>query len=681
MSLLFLARHQLNQSRLRTSLSALAVALGVGMVIAASLTASGIRNASQSGDNTMGWLTDAIEIGLQVIGLVILMAAGFLIFNAFAMSVTQRRRQVGLLRSLGMTRRQVLEQVLAEALITGGLGSLLGLGAGLSFGLGLLSLMRQVGIGVGRGELAPADVALALGMGLGISLLSALIPAWGAARTSPLLALRPLAPSADERTPLRYAALGVLVILSLTTYLALAPPGRWTGLHPPWEWLSFLILIWPWLGALALVSPALIEGLGRIVGRASGLGRYPSVTGRLMADNLGRDRRRVSLTALTLAVGLTVIVGQTGFLHFSNRILVPRAAQGVLGRTTWFIYPFDRSNGLAQLDEFNQDLGLSQAVLQDARRLVAGRAEISQSHMVVVPAISSPMFGFPSIITDLNSLTRPGTYTFVEGSWETARPIMEAGCGLLLPPTVAARNRVGLGDSLTLTGRAGPVACRVAGIGYGGTVPMSIISPAAREAFVDGPPLSLAIWPLPGADVNALEADLQALAERHGDDAWLTTPQQEIQSILDTSDQIQAMTNGLLVLAVVAAALGVVNTTMMSVTERRPELGLLRAVGATRRQVTAVVVGEAALIGLVGGGLGVIAGSGLTAIFCLCFGGIPFGLIDLNLWPATWQSVQVTLQSGSIGLLVTPLVSAGAAWLTVRPSLRGSAIEALQIES
>lgn len=676
---IFLALHNLKHSRLRTSLSALAVTLGVGMILAASVTSSGIRQVSETGSNLMRWLTDVIEIGLTAIGFVIFVAAGFLIFNAFAMSITQRRRQIGLLRSLGMTRRQVLRQVLLEALLTGGLGTVLGLLAGPLFGAGLLDLMRHVGVQVGRGSVSPASLRLAIALGLVIPTLSVMVPAWRATRISPLVALRQESAAGQERTPLGWARLGLSLGLVLAAYLILAPPGRWTGNHPPWQWLVPLLLSPPWLAAMMLTTPALIGGLGWVARRADS--HVPTgATLRLMSDNLGRDRLRVTLTTLALAVGLTMVTTQNGFVAFINEGVLPQAAQGALGQTTWFIYPFDRTNGLAQLDDFNTQTGIKPEVQADVYRLVKGRAEVSESYMVVISQIGSPMPGFPSTIADLNDLIRPSLYTFVEGNWETARPIMETGCGLLLPPTVAASNRVHPGDRLTLPGLAGPVDCTVAGIGYGGIVPMSLISLAAKDAFVAGPPLALTIWPQTGADVAALGTDLHALVERHGGDAWLSTPEEEMQSVLDTSDQMQVMTDGLLVLAVVTAALGVVNTTMMSVTERRCELGLLRAVGATHRQVTAVVVGEAALMGLVGGGLGLIAGVGLTAIFGLSFGGIPFGLMDLDLWNAIGRGIQPVLLSGLLGITITPLVSAGAAWLTSRSTLRDSAIQALQTE-
>ncbi|MCP4518207.1 MAG: ABC transporter permease [Delftia sp.] len=138
------------------------------------------------------------------------------------------------------------------------------------------------------------------------------------------------------------------------------------------------------------------------------------------------------------------------------------------------------------------------------------------------------------------------------------------------------------------------------------------------------------------------------------------------------------MLNGLLLLAEVAAALGMVNTTLMNVTERQRELGLLRAVGATRRQVMAVILSEAALMGLIGAGLGVVAGVGLGAIFALAYGGISFGLLDLVLWQAAGETVLPALRAGCLGFTVAPLLAVAAAYPAIRAILRGSAIETME---
>ncbi|MCP4516605.1 MAG: ABC transporter permease, partial [Delftia sp.] len=263
---------------------------------------------------------------LALVGAGVTLAAGFLVFNAFAMSVTQRRMQIGALRSLGMTRRQVLRQVLLEALATGSLGTLTGLLAGPLFGRGILAWMRHTGLDVGSGSVSLVSMALAVVMGLGITLLSALLPARRATRISPMTALREheltsqqTGAAVHQRNSTR-AGLAMLGLLAV--YLIIAPPGEWSGGRPPWEWIMWLLLWSVWLIGGLLVLPLLIAALTRLL-RAPLL-RWGGTIGRLSADNLQRAPRRVILTVLTFAVGLTMIAGVGGLLAFSNGVLVMR---------------------------------------------------------------------------------------------------------------------------------------------------------------------------------------------------------------------------------------------------------------------------------------------------------------------------------------------------------------------
>ncbi len=677
-----MAWRNLDRHRLRTVLSAIAVALGVATIVATGVIQSGMRSAWESGENKMAFIMEMGSVVFNGVGVITLAAAGFLIFNAFAMTVTQQRRQIGMLRSLGMTRRQVLQQVLVEAVCTGGLGTLGGLLAGPLLGRGILAVVRLMGAGVGRSSVAWGGVVLAAGMGMGITLLSALLPARRAARVSPLTALRERltsgAAGGKRASPLPWLGFGVIV--AMTLYLIVAPPGQWTGKNSPWDWIMVLSLWGTWLAGLLLVIPALIAGTIRAL--RVPLCRLGGTVGRLIGDNLARAPGRTTLTALTFAVGLMMMIGTAGMVSFGNDVLVGRLAANALQQTVWYIYPFNRVSGLGQLGAFDLDApGIDAAVLQDVQRLAEGRAVVDESYLVVVPEISSPFPGFPSfVMQDVDRLARPGQFNLVEGDWDTALRLLKKERGLLIGPGVAGRHKVGVGDLLTVTGLDGPVTCTVAGIGAGGFAPMAVIGPGGKGAFVAAgkPPDSLSVRPLPGADIAALEADLNALHQRYGDKAFVGRPEDELESITGTSDQMMMVFNSMVLLAVIAAALGTVNTTLMSVTERRRELGLLRAVGATRRQITAVVMSETALTGLIGTVLGAMAGVGLAGIFALAYGGITFGLVDLPLWQAASETVLPALRSGWLGLGMAPLLAAGAAYPAVRAILRGSAIETMR---
>jgi putative ABC transport system permease protein len=126
--------------------------------------------------------------------------------------------------------------------------------------------------------------------------------------------------------------------------------------------------------------------------------------------------------------------------------------------------------------------------------------------------------------------------------------------------------------------------------------------------------------------------------------------------------------NGLLLLAIGAGALGSVNTTLVSILERRCELTLLRSLGATRRQIAGLIVGESAITGLLGALLGLLAGWGTIAVYVLVYGSVTFGLVDLPLWTAVAEVTWPALRGGLPGLIAAPLLAAGAAFLVVRSS-------------
>ena len=677
-----MARRNLEQNRLRTLSSGLAVVLGTATIVAADVTGEAIRNAGQaikSSQDTVAFVGDFLNSGLSIMGLVILAAAGFLIFNAFGMAVTQRQQQIGALRSLGMTRRQVMRLVLAEALLIGGGGTLVGLMAGPLLGRGLVTLLAGLaGVAHGQGSVQVGSLLRAAALGGGITLLATLLPASRAARIAPLVALRAREASGLEGDQKRRAALGLLLITLLAVYLAIKPPAA-AVLSPPWDIVLTALFALGWLAGLALTLPFLVSRVSRGVRR---IGGRRGAIHRLIADNMRRARRRVTLTIVTLSIGLMMIVSVTGITTFSFEVILTQLVSRY--DIEWIIgsLPSSSENSMVNwevLSKWSLDtMRLSPEFMADLETFAAGRANVTRVPNVIVPELAI-MSGIPSFVVDPGELRRAGLFTFTEGDWETAQPIMESGCGLLLMPRMARQHDVGLYDTLTLSGVSGPVTCTVAGLGTSSFMGSSIVSAAA------GPDLGLdpdhvfvtILQPLPGVNRETLRADLDTLLDRYPENSLIQVDAffKDVSGMVDT---LQVMLNGMLLLAILAAALGVINTTLISVGERRHELGLLRAVGATRRQVIAVVAGEAASMGVIGGGVGLIAGVGLVLVFVAINGGNMWGLSDLSLWPSAWASLRPALLNGFLGLITAPLICAGAAWLPARSILHGSAVETMQ---
>jgi hypothetical protein len=160
----------------------------------------------------------------------------------------------------------------------------------------------------------------------------------------------------------------------------------------------------------------------------------------------------------------------------------------------------------------------------------------------------------------------------------------------------------------------------------------------------------------------------------------VTRADEQFRAITSVSDQMLSVFNGMIFLALLSAALGMANVVIVSVLERQREMGLLRAVGATRRQVTWIVAGESALVGVLGALLGGLAGVGMAMSGALTYGAVTFGLTDANLRLEALRLIGPTLRSGWWALLATPLLAFLVAYPVARQAVRGAVIEVLDPE-
>lgn len=674
----FLAWRNVVDQPLRNALCALSVSLGVAMVLAAQFVSGALLDVlARSGEGdlqiTHGFIVEQFDAMLRLVGYVLITASAFVVFNAFAIAVSQRKQQIGMLRSLGMTRRQVLRLVLVEALLVGAGGTVLGLAFGPYLGRGIISVMQRFGgqfLVFGQGSVSLSAILAGIALGMGVTLASVLVPAQRAMRVAPLAVLRPQAAVA-VRAPTGYlAGASVVIIALLFGFLATTPPGE--ALSAPWNTRLSVLLVLIWLASLGLMLPACVGLVGRFTRHWTG---RRSAQGLLIGDNLRRDRRRAMLNLLTLAVGLATITGLTGFMTFAFNDLLGDGIRRIAAEGTWAVFPFDLDRGLAGLSEM-EELMLADEAIDNVYDVVGERATIAAFRFTLIPELSFLGRSYFTYVIDPQTLrANPAIFRFTEGDWDNAMPIMRDGCGALVTPVVAQRNGVGLGDSLTISAPRGRLSCTIAGIGVG-YANASIIGSSVADAVGATPTVGLAITPRANVDVTRLDADLASLEDK-GMGLWVTPMSDFADLQREVIDLFAVALSGMLLMAVIVAALGVINTTMISVQERRQEIALLRAVGATRAQVRQIVVGENALMGLLGGFFGVIAGMGAVAIIVTTFGGRSWGVGDLDLWPAAGRALRPTLLNGVVGLLFAPTISALAAWLPITGRLRESPMRLL----
>ena len=666
--------------KLLWGLSAAAVALGVAVVISSEVVKDALLAALTTSDEAqMMWagMTDQLESNMTAIGIAITLAAGFIVFNAFSISVARRRRRIATLRAVGMTQSQVMRLTLLEALLTGIFGIALGLALGPLLGRLTITAITTVtpeGLLVFKPTAPGADVLLrAAALGLLISALAALVPAVSAMRVPPLAARRPIEAHGvvQVRVWLGWIALaGMLLIL---VYVLASPPGA--GLEPPWDVRIGLLFAAVWLGLVLILTGVAAGILGRWLREP--LQRIGGASGALIADNLRRSRRRVMLTVLSLVLALTLVVGIAGFTHFTFEFLMEPILNRASGLGAWAITSFDPLEGMSAYQDMER-ITLSEAQIESVRRLVDDRADVTNIRYSPVPELS--FFGdrFFSYVVEPQETTISAEWLFQfdQGDWDSARTAMEGGCGVLVMPSVAAEMGASFGDVVSVTGLSGPVECTLAGIGSS-FMTGSVIGTPNRGAFDATETMFLVVIPKPGADRIALETELQSLAP----ELTMTVMDEITVAAGGLVESIPLVFNGMAVMAVLAAGLGVVNTLTASVVERRGELGLFRAVGATRRQLRGVVAGEAALMSGLGAAIGIAAGLGIAVLVPTVYGGNGWGVRDLDHLGAATSAVQAALPIGLFGWAMAVLIGALAGLLTAQSMLRrGRLVDELQVE-
>ena len=541
----------------------------VGAVLPAATEAvTGTQSSAESSAEIkegLGFFTT----GLLVFAGISLFVGAFLIFNTFSMLVAQRARELALLRALGASRRQVTSSVLVEALAVGLLASLVGFALGIGVAAALRALLSLLGIDLPDGELvlAPRTLLVCLLVGVGVTAVAALVPARRAARVAPVEAMRDAGP-AEERSLFRRGLLGALLLLTGVGLLA-------AGLTPG---------TLPLVGGGAAVTFLGVATLSPLVARpvASALAApfaRLGVPGRLGRANAVRSPRRTSATAAALMVGLA-LVSAVSVLGSSLKASVDKIVDSQLGAdfvlTSSSFQGFspsvaDRLRAAPEVDGV--------LALRFAQLLVDGRTG-----------------GVSGI--DPRAVERVLALDVVDGDLAS----LDAG-SLAVSADAAEELGLAVGDEVPVTwARTGEASLRLVAV-YASNEFLDDYA-VVEEAVVAGTDQEL----LGAVLVNVREGTTpararEAVAGAVGDRAAFVAEQ---------SSQVDQLLNAitvLLVLSVVIAVLGIVNTLALSVVERTRELGLLRAVGLSRRQLRRMIRVESVVIALYGALLGLLVGT------------------------------------------------------------------------
>jgi putative ABC transport system permease protein len=533
--------------------------------------------------------SEAIAQNLRLVAFLFMVFAGvalfvgaFIIWNTFTMIVTQRSREIALLRAIGATRRQVLRSLVLEAVMLGAAASAVGIGLGVVVAQGLRVLMDVTGFSLPSTsvQLEPRTIWVSLLVGTLVTVVAALVPARRATQVLPVEALRDSTPGSEKPSRRR-----TLIGIGLC---AAGVAGMLSALYGGVDMRVLGLGVVAALVGVLVALPSTVRPLASVI--ATPL-RLRGIPGELAQQNAVRNPRRTSSTAAALMIGLTLVVsmgvvasslkasfGDVLSDRLSADLYVTTSGPQSPGFSPSVIGAVSAAPGVAKVSAS----GLGTARFDDA----------TSTFSSVDPATAEQMM---KLNTSQGSVTGLGQD------------------GVLVAKSAATKNGWKLGDTITAEFAAsGEHRLRIVGVYDKGWIQDNFILSLAEQNAFAGPQLvemglvSIAA----GADKSAVQGAISTALADHPDAQVLDQKgfEELSKGFLNT---MLTFVTVMLLLAVLIALLGIVNTLALSVYERTRELGLLRAVGMTRAQVRSMVRWESVVISLIGAVAGAALGIGI----------------------------------------------------------------------
>ncbi|MGC9494760.1 ABC transporter permease [Streptomyces sp. WG7] len=596
------------------------------------------KEASDEGRADVGEFMDVIKYAMLGFAGIAFLVGIFLIINTFSMLVAQRTREIGLMRAIGSSRRQVNRSVLVEALLLGIVGSVLGVAAGVGIAVGLMKLMSAAGMNLSTDDLTIKTATPVVGLVLGVvvTVLAAYLPARRAGKISPMAALRDAGTPADGKAG-RIRGLIGLVLTGAGAAALLTAAAADKASDGALMLGAGIVLT---LIGFVVVGPLLAGFVVRVISAV--LLRAFGPVGRLAERNALRNPRRTGATGAALMIGLALVA----CLSVVGSSMVA-SATGELDKTV----------GADFIVQGNQRIvPQAEKAMQDTPGL-----EHVTRYKVLDATLTSPdgktdddgvTAADPTYAEDVRRTTTEGELSAAYGT-----DAMSVGSDY------AEKHGVHVGDTISVAFKGGETAkLKVAAI----TSDDVAIDQGARYVSIETMRKYLPAENIPPnmmmlAKAEEGQADQAYAALKKSLDAY---PQYQVadqtdykQELKDQVGQLLNMVYGLLALAIIVAILGVVNTLALSVVERTREIGLMRAIGLSRRQLRRMIRMESVVIALFGAllGLGLGMGWGATAQKLLALEGL--NVLDIP-WPTI---IGVFIGSAFVGLFaaLVPAFRAG----------------------
>ncbi|ATL28329.1 ABC transporter permease [Streptomyces formicae] len=566
----------------------------------------------------------------------------FLIINTFSMLVAQRTREIGLMRAIGSSRKQVNRSVLVEALLLGVFGSILGVGAGVGLAVGLMKLMSGMGMELSTGDLTVAWTTPVIGMVLGVvvTVLAAYLPARRAGKVSPMAALRDAGTPADGRAGALRAAIG-LVLTGAGGFLLYTASQADKASEGSLFLGGGVVLT---LVGFVVVGPVLASGVVRVISAV--LLRAFGPVGRMAERNALRNPRRTGATGAALMIGLALVaclsvVGSSMVASATDELDKSVGADFIVQPT---------QPGISITQKAADALGKAEHI-SHITRYKQINADLTTPAGKTVDGVGMSAAD-PTYAQDLRRETTAGTLSAAYG-----KNAMSVG------EDFAKKHGLKVGDELKVA------------FEHGRSAQLKLAAITSDDGSVDNGAMYTNITTLekyvpadrmPQNDIMFASADKgqQDAAYQSLKDSLAKYPQYKVmdqsdfkQTLKDQVGQMLNMVYGLLGLAIIVAILGVVNTLALSVVERTREIGLMRAIGLSRRQLRRMIRMESVVIALFGAllGLGLGMGWGATAQKLLALEGLK--VLEIP-WPTI---IAVFVGSAFVGLFaaLVPAFRAG----------------------
>lgn len=583
-------------------------------------------------------------------GLALLMGA-FIIFNTFRTVVAERRRDIGMLRTLGATRRTIIGIMLSEGLLQGILGTATGMLLGYALAGVAISVMtpflRQfINLQVGGPVVSLQLLLGTIAIGLGITLLAGILPAVSASRVTPLEALRPALGRVSIRRMAGWGFWSGVAMIAVALSLLLSQDINLLSMGG----LLFIV-------GLFLVTPALVNPIANMFSAILAAVYARGGTAQLAEGNLSRQPSRAATTASTTLIALAIVVMAAAMVS-SLQIGFTQILDKSLGADFLFLPPSVATWGL--------NVGATQT-LRDEFAAVEGVETVTTFRFAPVL-----MDGTVVELMGIDPVTFPqvsGLF-FSAGDEASAYEQLGAGRAAIVNGVMAALVGVEVGDPLDLLTPNGSQTYTVVGIAtdyLSAKIPTANISQANLETdFGVSQDMMFLVNLRPGADRDAVEANFKELLNAY--------PQFHLvdgRAYIDQNLELfQAAFSGLTAIVLflaIPSLIAMVNTLAIGVIERTREIGMLRAIGATRGQVRTVILAEALILSGIGTILGILTGTYLGYLAVQAIGAAGFPTVFA--FPAS--GILLAVAAGIVfGLLAAIIPARQATKLQVVEALR-----------